>query len=281
MGSATEPVGPRYLSPVLTLVIPHRLDAARLNRLLDVVAKWPLIVVDDSDDGVRCDVKTIRLGGGVGFARAANAGLRAVQTPLALVLNDDAVPEDDCVERLAAAPRPDLPAGAVLVGPNGVESAGLSVATWGRIRQRISVDEPRGVTSGDGSIVRSDTVRIDAVDAVEVDAVSGACMRLPASAQFDERFPHGFEDVELCLRLGGARLVPSARCWHDGGGTLNRRSARAQAHAVTGQMLVYPPGWREPVIAALHVAQVVRELGPTSRLGAVFSGWRAARSARA
>lgn len=246
---------------MLTLVIPHRIDAARLSRLLDVVAKWPVIVVDDSDDGVHCGVRTIRLGGGVGFARAANAGLRAVATPLAVVLNDDAVPQDDCLAQLAAAPRPDLPAGAVLVGPYGVESAGLSVATWGRIRQRTAL--PATLPS-----------------MLEVDAVSGACMRLPASAQFDERFPHGFEDVELCRRLGGARLVPAARCWHDGGGTLSRRSPQAQAHAVTGQMLIYPPGWREPVIAGLHVAQVLREGGPTSRFGAVFFGWKAARSAR-
>lgn len=242
---------------MLTVVIPYRRDAARLERLLNLVAKWPVVVADDSDDGVSVDVITVRLGGGRGFARAANAGLTAVRTPLAVVLNDDALPRDDCLAQLQEAGDLHLPAGPILEGPCGVESAGISVARWGRVRQRVDV---RGSS--------------------QVDAVSGACIRVPAGVRFDERYPHGFEDVELCRRLGGARIVRTARCWHQGGGSLDRRSAAAQAHGVTGQMLLFPAGWREPVIAALHVAQVVRERGPADRLAGVWRGWRAARAQR-
>lgn len=239
----------------VTVVVPHRSALAALHRLLPRLAGWRVLVVDDSDDGLRLDVPTVRLGGGSGFARAANAGLAAVRTPWALLLNDDTRPEGDCLDRLAA--RGGL-CGPVLVGPGGVESAGLRVTAWGRVTQRV--DRP-------------------AADRA-VDALSGACLHLPASARFDERFPHGFEDVELCRRLGGAWLVAGATCWHEGGATLGRRTPAATRHAVTGQALLYPPGWRTPLIAGLHVAQVVRERGPWDRLPAIAAGLREARARR-
>ena len=245
---------------VLTIVIPHRTDPARLGRLLETLGDWPLIVADDSDDGVQLGVPTVRLGGGFGFAKCVNAGLAMVKTPLALVLNDDAQPEADCLEKLAVAADEGVPVGPVLRGPNGIESAGIAVSGWGRVRQITELPADESLLS--------------------VAAVSGACMRISANARFDERFPHGFEDVELCRRLGGARLHPSATCRHEGGGTLDRRSPEASAKAVTGQLLLFPPGWREPVIVALHVAQVLREGGRVGRFGAIATGWAAARARR-
>jgi GT2 family glycosyltransferase len=241
----------------ITVVIPHRRDTNRLRRLLSALDGWPVIVADDSDGGVKLDVPTVRLGGGVGFARAVNAALITVTTPLALVLNDDALPLETCVEQLAAAPDLGVPVGPVIVGPQGIESAGIDVSSWGRVKQRtVPPSNPR------------------------VPAISGACIRVRSSWRFDERFPHGFEDVELCRRLGGAQLLPEARCWHQGGGTLHRQSASAQAHGATGQLLLYPPGWREPVIALLHLAQIARERGEYDRVEAVFRGWKAARRVR-
>ena len=63
-----------------------------------------ILVVDDSDEGLDLDVPKLRLGGGSGFARAANAGLAAIRTPGAVLLNDDALPADDCLDRLARRP---------------------------------------------------------------------------------------------------------------------------------------------------------------------------------
>lgn len=237
---------------MITVVIPHRSRGDLLRRLLPTLEAFPLLVVDDTDDGLDLDVPKVRLGGGQGFSRAANAGLAAVRTPFAVLLNDDALPEPGCLERLAAV---GGLCGPVLVGPRGVESAGLTVRGWGRVRQETAVPPHDG----------------------DVDALSGACLHLPAHLRFDERFRHGFEDVELCRRVGGARLVVGARCWHEGGATLHRTSEEAQRHAVSGQLRLFPAGWRDPVIVGLHLLQVAREGGPAARVRGVARGWRDAR----
>lgn len=240
---------------MLTVVIPHRRQRALLERALGAVEGWPVIVVDDTDDGLDLDVPKVRLGGGQGFARAVNLGLSQVKTPAAVVLNDDAAPEGDCLERLA---RAGGVCGPLLVGPHGVESAGIRVTSWGRVVQET---------------------RVPAADR-EVDALSGACLHLPASWRFDERFRHGAEDVELCRRARAAgmapRLVVGARCWHEGGATVGRRTVEAQRHAVAGQLRLVEPGWRDVVVVGLAVAQVARE-GPAERLRGVVAGWRDAR----
>lgn len=230
----------------VTVVIPHRRRRDLLLRALAAVEARPHLVVDDTDDGLDLDVPKVRLGGGQGFARAANAGLAAVKTTHAILLNDDAVPLDDCLDRLA---RQGGLCGPLLVGPRGVESAGMRMRLW----------RPVQVTSG------------------RIDALSGACLHLPASARFDERFRHGGEDVELCLRLGGARLVREARCWHEGGATVPRDGEEAQRHAVAGHLRLVRPGWRDAVIVGLAVAQVAREGGPARRLRGVWRGWGDAR----
>ncbi len=241
----------------MTVVIPHRRERALLERTLASVSGWRVLVVDDTDDGLDLDVPRVRLGGGSGFAVAANAGLDAVRTPNAVLLNDDAAPMADCLERLA---RVGGLCGPVLVGPRGVESAGLTVRTWGRVVQQTAVpgvDQP-------------------------VDALSGACLFLPAWARFDSRFRHGYEDVELCRRigpsLGGARVVAHARCWHEGGATVSRVSPEAQRHAVSGQLRLVEPGWRDFAVLGLAVAQVARE-GGAARLPAILRGWRDVRLA--
>ncbi len=239
----------------VTVVVPHRSARASLLRLLPRLEGWRHLIVDDSDDGVGLDAPSLRLGGGRGFAVAANRGLAAATSAVVILLNDDALPEEDCLDRLVFA---GGLCGPLLIGAAGVESAGLRVSTWGRVRQRTDVPtEDRNV-----------------------DALSGACLLMPTSARFDERFPHGFEDVELCRRLGGARLVAGARCWHEGGGTLHRRSPLATQHAVTGQALLFAPGWRTWAVAGLHAAQVLREGGPVARVAAIADGVRESRRRR-
>ncbi len=233
-------------------MIPHRRRRDALLRALAAVDGWRVLVVDDTDDGLDLDVPRVRLGGGSGFARAANTGIAAANTAWVVVLNDDAAPIDDALDRLARAAGPSGP---VLVGPRGVESAGIHVESWGRVWT-------------DTSLPASDR---------RVAALCGACLRVPASARFDERFRHGFEDVDLVRRLGGGTVVAGATCWHEGGGTVARTSAFAQRGATGGQLRLYPTGWRDPVIVALGLAQVARERGDARRAAAVFRGWADAR----
>ncbi len=233
-----------------TVVIPHRSRVDLLTRLLRHLSDWRVLVVDDTDDGLDLDVPRVRLGGGQGFARAVNLGMAHCQGDTVILLNDDALPIDDCLERLVAA---GGLCGPVLVGPNGVESAGIQMG-W-RIRQNTRVP----------------------VKDCAVDALSGACLHMPRELRFNPDFAHGYEDVELCRRAGGARLVAAARCWHEGGATVHRRSEQAQRHAVSGQLRLLEPGWRDGVVLGLAVAQVVGERGPATRLRGVWAGWRDAR----
>ncbi|HND29370.1 MAG TPA: glycosyltransferase [Myxococcota bacterium] len=234
---------------LLTMVIPYRRNLSGLKRALKAVEGWRVLVVDDSDAGLDLDVPRRRLGGGQGFSKAANIGLEATKTPYALLLNDDAVPLEDCLERLI---HQSGLCGPLLVGPQGVESAGLRVRSWGRVVQQR--------TPG------------------RVDALSGACLHMPASVRFDEKFRHGSEDVELCLRLTRQGLSPilvsEARCWHQGGATLSRRSPAARRHALSGQLRLWGRGWRQGVVLGLAVGQVLREGAGREGLGALRAGWR-------
>lgn len=249
----------------LAVVIPchHRVDL--LATALAAVRGWPVVVVDDSPDGqIRVAAgaaRRVRTAGEVGFAAAVNAGLAAAEAAgaeLALVLNDDAAPAAGCVEALLAAWGPGVGAvGPVIVGPEGVESAGIAVSGWGRVRQR------RRVPRGEGP--------------VEVAALSGAALLIGASARFDEGYRHGFEDVALCLalRAAGRRLLllPEARCHHLGGASLPRTSRAAQRHAVSGHArLLRQLGRPAPIAAPLAVAQILREGGPWDRLLGVVEG---------
>jgi len=227
----------------LHIVVPHH-GAPSLSRALASLPELPTQVVEDRD--------------GEGFACAANRGLAIAQASGAdwvLLLNDDAELMPGAIEALLAARTPGVRVlGAVLEEESGACS-GLHVGRSGRVRVRR--DRDGGPT--------------------EVDAVSGACMLLTSDLRFDPAFRHGMEDVELCVRVraaGGRVLtVPAARCRHEGGGTLSRRSPEAQRHAVSGHLRLVGGGWRTPWVLALAVAQVIREGGPWGRIGAVVQGW--------
>jgi hypothetical protein len=227
-----------------------------------------VVLVDDTDagwhgaEGVAACVRTV---GGTGFSRAANAGLDMAESMgfvWALVLNDDAAPEPGCVSTLLATAQ-RLGAGAVgpvLTGPAGVESAGIRYAKHtGRVAQVQRAPRRAQV----------------------VDALSGACLLVPTTERFDTGFPHGFEDVDLCQRLkAGGRQVwvePLARCWHEGGSTVDRKSRQAARDAVVGHLhLVGPKRIRRAAVVAWAVAQVVREGGPAHRLAGILEGYRGA-----
>lgn len=250
------------------VVIPHRSRRDLLALALASVSGEAVFVVDDSDAAdlgraaLGPGVRVVPGGAGLGFARAVNRGLAAAEAEgftHALVLNDDAAPEPGCLDALGAAWSSDSGAvGPLLVGPAGVESAGMRLSRWGRLRTHTTV--PPGGRP------------------VLVDALSGACILLRAGARFDEGYRHGMEDVSLCraLRRAGrtVRLVPTVRCRHLGGATVDRRSPAAQRHAVSGHLRLVGGGIHAPVVLGLAVAQVVREGGGAARIRAVARGWR-------
>ncbi|MCB9744634.1 MAG: glycosyltransferase family 2 protein [Alphaproteobacteria bacterium] len=252
------------MSPSLCVVIPHRRRRDLLAQALAAVDGWPTLIVDDGDEPLpaQAGAERLRLGGGQGFAKAANLGLAGAQArghDWVLLLNDDAAPEPGCVEALLGALDAGVGAvGPLLIGPRGLESAGIDFnGITGRLKQRTAV--PSGTAT--------------------VDALSGACLLLRSAERFDEAFGHGMEDVALALdlRRRGLRclLVPEARCRHLGGATVSRTSRAAQAHAVAGHLrLVGRSRLRRALVLSYALAQVLREGGPAERVAGVWEGWR-------
>lgn len=249
------------------VVIPfhHRRDL--LERALASARPRRCIVVDDSPSGLLgmgddLDADVVRTAGEVGFAQAANAGLAAAEirgADAVLLLNDDAELTPGCVEALATA----LVDGVMITGPvledaEGRAWAGLELSWWGRLRECAWEDgagPPRSVA-----------------------ALSGACLLLRPSVRFDVGYRHGMEDVALCREVWNAgqavRLVPCARCLHVGGATVDRQTAAAARHAVSGHLRLVGGGWRTAPVLALALAQTVREGARPARAAGVWRGWQ-------
>ncbi len=69
-------------------------------------------------------------------------------------------------------------------------------------------------------------------------------------------------------------IEPAARCWHEGGRTLDRRSRQAARAAIMGHLrLVGGSRVRRQVALVLALAQVVHERGPLERVLGVWEGY--------
>ena len=171
------------------VLIPTAQAHPLLQRSLALLAEFQPLVVDDSPAKLGpqgLGIGGLRSNGNAGFARAVNLGLETLEGEGAkwvLLLNDDALPDPECVATLlqhAATEAKASMLGPLLVGPDGVESAGLRFHTLSaRLTQNLDVP--------DGP--------------VDVDALSGACVLMRAHLRFDPTFSHAMEDVELSLRV--------------------------------------------------------------------------------
>lgn len=169
-------------------------------------------------------VAVLVLGRNHGFAGGANRGVAATSAPWVCVLNSDATPAADWLERLTGAPRDERTwaLGSVLVSAatGRVESAGDQYDPAGfaykLLRDRPLSDLPAGpyrvfAAPGAAPVFRRDIFEL----------LGG----------YEERFFLYYEDVDLAFRavLAGyhALLVPSARVVHQLGAT-TRSHARAR-----------------------------------------------------
>ncbi|MCM2255897.1 MAG: glycosyltransferase [Vicinamibacteria bacterium] len=168
-------------------------------------------------------VARLRLPANGGYAAGMNAGIVALREggcDRVLLLNNDARLERGALRALAEAVGVAGVAAASPVvfraGDGRVESAGLSLGP-ALLRPRL----------------RGHGARVAPAAGGEVEALSGVALMLslPALAQVGplrEDYFHGFEDVDLSLRLrrAGLRLlvVAAARCHHEGAATLGTAS---------------------------------------------------------
>ena len=203
-----------------------------LERLRDGTLPFETIVVDNasSDETPRAIagfpwVRYIRNETNANFAGACNAGVRAAQSPLTLLLNNDAFPLGDALTPLVRAFDRDevaIAGGALFFEDGAVQAAGLVLlpnAHWhydcrNLPRTLDAVTQPR--------------------DAL---AVSGAAMAVRTrwfveAGGFDEAFVNGFEDVDLCMRARergfSIAYVPTARFAHYEAASANRFAREAE-----------------------------------------------------
>ena len=174
-----------------------------------------------------------------GFSSAVNTGIQQAQREgyrYALVLNDDAFPEADCVSTLlSVAAGRDIVLSPVIV-EGGHELYGYSRSCLGHMKANYQ--------------------------SKEFSFLSAVCLLIPTWARFDENYIHGFEDFELCRRLNRSGLeihmVSGARCRHIGGASVERTSAKAQYGSAYGQLRF--EGLRfVPMVLAFQIGQVIVE----------------------
>ncbi len=196
------------MPPALSIVVPVYNNwwlTARCLRALDALRnecafEFETIVVDnassDETPGAIAEfssVRYLRHEENRNFAGACNAGVRAAQAPVTLLLNNDAYPLGDALTPLLAAfDRDDVAiAGGALFFEDGVtQAAGLVL-----LRNAHWHYYCRNLPPSLGAVAESR-------DAL---AVSGAAMAVRTQwyvdcGGFDESFVNGFEDVDLCLR---------------------------------------------------------------------------------
>jgi hypothetical protein len=185
------------------------------------VGRPEIIVIDNgSRDGSNKIIKEnfaytqlIELGENEGFARAVNRGIRASKTEFIALLNNDAVPDPDWLERLLDAarenPGADSFACKIVFHENSgvIDSAGDLYAPWGMPFNR-GHDEP-------------DDGRFSELGPVFGPCAAAALYRksfFSGIGLFNENFFAYYEDTDLSLRalLAGKKClyVPAARVRH-------------------------------------------------------------------
>jgi len=171
------------------------------------------------------DVQIVALGHNHGFAGGANRGVAATHAPWVCVLNSDATPQPDWLERLMAAPRDarrTWALGSVLVSAatGRIESAGDQYDPAG-FAYKLLRDRPL-------SELPSEPYRVFAAPGAAPVFRRDVYDRLGG---YEERFFLYYEDVDLAFRavLRGyhALLVPDARVVHRLGAT-TKSLARAR-----------------------------------------------------
>lgn len=193
--------------PECSVVIPVFNQVALTEQCLRTIAErddCEIVVVDDASTDATPQllatfgdrVKVVRHETNCGFATSCNDGARAASGALIVFLNNDTIPHPGWLEALIRYARTH-PAAAVvgskLLYPTGtIQHAGVIICQDGYPRHVYS-----GFPGNHPAVNQSRRYQI----------VTAACLlvRRPvfeSAGGFDTGFRNGFEDVDLCLRLG-------------------------------------------------------------------------------
>lgn len=180
-----------------------------------------------------------------GYATACNDGAGAARGREVVFLNSDTVPQAGWLDRLLreADAHPSAAAiGSRLLFPDGtVQHAGVVVCA-----DRIPRHVYRGFPGDHPAVLRSRPLQI----------VTAACMlvrrdRFEAAGGFDPAFRNGYEDVDLCLRLGAlghqVRYCADSVLVHLESVSLGGLERRERAAEIAHNLRLYRRRWADRV----------------------------------
>jgi GT2 family glycosyltransferase len=190
--------------PVRNRVVLTEQSLGWLRRELRGRPETELIVVDDGSsdatgellESLGGDVRTVRRPEGHGFAAACNVGAGVAAGQLIVFLNNDMSPVEGWLDRLRDHLTANEQAGAagakLLDSQSLVQHAGVVICQDGFPRHAY-----RGFPRNHFAVQRTRSVS----------AVTGACLAIRRDLfetldGFDSKFVNGYEDIDLCLRLG-------------------------------------------------------------------------------
>jgi GT2 family glycosyltransferase len=207
---ATDDAARPSLRPECSVIIPVYNNAALTRRCLDALlsgatrASFEVVVVDDASTDTMPQllaaygehVRTVRHQTNEGFAAACNAGAAVASGEYLVFLNNDVLPEagwlDALVRYAEGHPRAAAVGSKLLYPDDTVQHAGVVICQDLYPRHLYA-----GFPADHPAANRSRRFQI-------VTAASVLLRRQPfqEAGGFDAAFRNGFEDVDLCLRLG-------------------------------------------------------------------------------
>lgn len=194
-----------------------------------------LIIVDNGSGDESCEIfrtevpqaTLIEMSGNMGFAKAANAGLKAVEEPFAFILNTDVIFENNALAILADALKND---------PNGMLACPRLLNEDSSF-QAAAVNEPKIYWELTNRSLPRRFLKLHDEKPSIVPGVVGPCMavhmeRIKTVGFLDERFFFFFEETDWCKRItdsgGHVLFVPEARVTHLQGKSANTNPAGAR-----------------------------------------------------
>lgn len=241
------------VAPQVSILVVAFRAAHFIDKCLDGIAKsaantlHEILLIDNGDDGTEAHVRTawpqVRIvpsEGNIGFGAGNNRLAAHARAPLLLLVNPDAVPRDDAIDRLVRFAQANPEAGAWggrSLSPSGhLEAGNFLILPRPRDFVKLALGKRDALSSGG--------LPADATAPGRVEVLTGGFMMVRADVWkqlggFDEGFFLYAEEIDLFLRmreLGYPVLVtPDAAVIHDVGSGAALSSGRL-LYRTTGQM---------------------------------------------
>lgn len=251
------------------------MECVRALRAMTAPAALDILVIDNGSNdgsaermrrGLPADVELLALPQNIGFGPGNNVGLRQAledEYDYALLINNDAFPASDMLDRLLAAAEGSI----ALVSPKIFYESRPNILWFaGASRKRHTLDiAGTGRGQPDGPEWAADR---------DADYLLGTCLLVNLAAVanvglFDERYFMYFEDLDWSIRLQRAgyrlRLAAGAHLYHrvatSSGGL---ESPARRYHLARSGMIFWRTHWREGNLAAIllfRLGSAVKMLG--------------------